>query len=96
MNGQEHKLKNLIKCPVCRTNYDYAQAVVLRKENSNTIFHITCGKCETAVLSFVSDGTHGIVSINLATDLNKQESKKLFDSNVIQVDNILDVYEKIG
>ncbi len=95
MEEQEYKLRNLIKCPICKANYDRSQAVVLKEENSRTIFHITCGKCGTSVLSFVSNGAQGIISMNLATDLNKQESKALFNGNSIQIDNILEVYEKL-
>ncbi len=95
MEEQEYKLEDSIKCPICKADYNRSQAVVLKEDNSQTILHITCGKCGTAVLSFISNGAQGVVSMNLATDLNKQESRVLFNGNSIQFDNVLEVYEKL-
>ncbi len=93
MEGQEHGLKHLTKCPLCKAKYSHSQASVLEENDARTVFHLTCGKCNSAVLAFVSDSQQGIVSLGVATDLTSQEAKKILGSKPINSEQVLEVYE---
>lgn len=93
MKGQEHGLKHLTRCPLCKAKYNHSQASVLEEGEARTVFHLTCGKCNSAVLAFVSDGQQGIVSLGVATDLSSQEAKMVLKSKPISPDHVLKVYE---
>ena len=96
MKEQEHGLKHLTKCPLCKTKYSHSQASVLEENDARTVFHLTCSKCNSAVLAFVSDSQQGIVSLGVATDLTGQEASKILKSKSINSEHVLEVYEHLN
>lgn len=96
MEGQEHGLKHLTKCPLCKAKYSHSQASVLEESDVRTVFHLTCSKCNSAVLAFVSDSQQGIVSLGVATDLTRQEAKEILGSKPIDSEQVLRVYENLN
>ena len=96
MKAQEYNLKHLIKCPLCNTKYGHSQASVLEDSEARTVFHLTCKKCNSAVLAFVSDSQQGIVSLGVVTDLTSWEAKKIFKSKSIDSEQVLKVYEYLN
>lgn len=93
MKGQERGLKHLTKCPLCKAKYSHSQASVLEENETRTVFHLTCSKCNSAVLAFVSNSQQGIISLGVATDLNSQEAKKMIKENPVSPEQVLKVYE---
>lgn len=96
MKGQEHNLKHLTKCPLCKAKYSLSQTSVLEEGDARTVFHLTCSHCNSAVLAFVSDSQQGIVSLGVATDLTSQEAKRIFKSKPIGSEQVLKVYEQLN
>jgi hypothetical protein len=96
MKEQEHDLKHLTKCPLCKAKYSHSQASVLEENEARTVFHLTCSKCNSAVIAFVSDSQQGIVSLGVATDLTGQEAGKFLKSNTIEPEEVLNVYEYLN
>lgn len=96
MRGQEHGLKQLTKCPLCRAKYSHSQASVLEESDTRTVFHLTCSKCNSAVLAFVSDSQQGIVSLGVATDLTSEEAKKVLRSRPVDSEQVLKVYKYLN
>jgi len=83
----------LIKCPICGTKCHLSEALILVEEKSKSVLHLTCGKCGTSALIFISAGKFGIASLKVITDLNRQEAKKLFQSEAISVDQVIEVHQ---
>lgn len=96
MEGQEHGLKHLTKCPLCKAKYSHSQASVLEESDARTVFHLTCSKCNSAVLAFVTDSQQGIVSLGVATDLTSGEARKILGSSPIGPEQVLKVYEHLN
>jgi len=96
MKEQEQNLNHLVRCPVCKTKYSQAQSLILEEKSTRTVFHLTCSRCKTAMLALVSSNQRGVVSLSVATDLNSQEAKSILKDDLVQSENILEVYEKLN
>ncbi|MFA6183699.1 MAG: hypothetical protein WC682_01190 [Parcubacteria group bacterium] len=96
MREQENNLKNLTKCPLCKAKYDNSQTFVLEEGASRTIFHLTCSKCQSAILAFITEGKQGVVSLGVATDLSMEEARSMFKKNPINKEEVLKVYKYLN
>lgn len=96
MREQENNLKSLTKCPLCKAKYNHSQTVVLEESNNRTVFHLTCGKCESAVLAFITEGKQGVVSLGLATDLSALEAQAILKKSPIDKEEVLEVYKYLN
>ncbi len=96
MREQEYNLKNLTKCPLCKTKYDNSQTFVLEEGVSRTIFHLTCSKCQSALLAFITEGKKGVVSLGMATDLSVEEARQMFKKSPISKEEVLTVYKYLN
>lgn len=81
------------KCPVCNERYDRSRVFALNRQERNSDFHLTCGKCKTAVLLRVVSEQFGMMSIGAVTDLNRIEAQSLLNERAISSDEVLDAYE---
>jgi hypothetical protein len=69
--------------------------MLIEEQEQKTIFHATCLRCQTATMVIVSGNQTGIVSIGIATDLDREEVKSKFFGNNINADEVIDVHELI-
>ena len=83
----------LVRCPVCGVKYRLSETLVLAEEKTKSVLHLTCKKCGTAALIFVSTGKFGIASFRIITDLNRQEARKLFRGEAISTDQVIEVHQ---
>lgn len=95
MKEQSNTLRHLVKCVVCGEKYHHNKTVVLEEGEVNTTFHLTCNKCNTSVLIFVSNNQQSVVSLGVATDMDNEEVLELFRSGVVSSDDVLSVYEHL-
>ncbi|MFC1645413.1 hypothetical protein ACFL08_05295 [Patescibacteria group bacterium] len=98
MKEKANNLKHLTKCSLCGGVYHHDRTVVLDESDSNTTIHVTCQKCNTSALVFISNNQQNIVSLGIATDMKGDEAVNLFNKCFISDDDVLDVYRdlKIG
>ena len=94
-NQNHNSLNHLTECPLCGTKYNRSDIVVLREGKARAVFHLTCSKCGTAMLAFVSNTPQGIVNLGMATDLNAREALMSFEKKAVDSDNILNVYSNL-
>ncbi|PIP27170.1 MAG: hypothetical protein COX30_03345 [Candidatus Moranbacteria bacterium CG23_combo_of_CG06-09_8_20_14_all_39_10] len=86
----------LAKCAVCEGSLDLANVIVLEEKEQKTTVHVTCPQCNSAAIVFLSNNQTGMVSVGIATDLDGAEVKKLFGSEVISADEIIDLHEFVS
>lgn len=96
MREQEYNLKNLTKCPLCKAKYDNSQTFVLEEGVNRTIFHLTCSKCQSALLAFITEGKKGVVSLGMATDLSVREAREMFKKSPISKEEVLGIYKYLN
>ncbi len=89
-NRSENVLEN---CFFCNAHYSQDDFLTLENQDQKTTFHITCPKCNTSALIFSSITGVGIVNLGVATDLDRQEVKRMFRDNTIDADDVLEIHE---
>ncbi|MFA5777087.1 MAG: hypothetical protein WC906_01455 [Parcubacteria group bacterium] len=93
MKPSINNLDNLAKCPICEKKYGQTKVLVLEEEMNRTTLHVTCESCKISSIVFISSGKMGIVSLGMLTDLTREEAKKLFKSEEVSADNVIEVHE---
>jgi len=93
MTGLIKGANQLIKCPICGVKCRLSETLVLAEEKAKSVLHLTCGQCETSTLVFISIGKFGIASLKMITDLNRQEAKKLFQSEAVSIDQVIEMHQ---
>lgn len=96
MREQEYSLKNLTKCPLCKAKYENSKTVVLEETNNRTVFHLTCNKCQSALLAFITEGKQGVISVGMVTDLTVGEARETFKRNPINKEEVLKMYKYLN
>lgn len=93
MKPNLENLKALIHCPVCSKEYRPARMLLLDEADRRSTLHLTCESCHASSLVFVSLSPIGAVSMGLLTDLEQSEAKRLFTSEPISSDEVLQVHQ---
>jgi hypothetical protein len=85
----------LSKCTFCGADYEADDLTVLEEMEQKTTLHVTCGQCLTAAIFFLSNNQSGIVSLGMATDLDKEEVRQKFSRTVVSADEVIDVHQMV-
>lgn len=96
MREADNNLKNLTKCPLCGTKYNHSQTVVLQENSNGTVFHLTCSKCGSAVLAFITENKQGVISLGLSTDLDAREANFFLKNMPVDKDEVLEIYKYLN
>lgn len=86
----------MVRCSVCESDLDPEKTVILEEKEQRTTAHITCPKCNSATMVFLSNNQAGILSIGVATDLDSSEAKRAFGRQPISADEIIDLHSMIA
>ena len=93
MKSLAENASQFIKCPICGVKYRFSEALVLAEEEMKSVLHLTCGRCGTSTLIFISAGKFGIASLRVITDLSAPEAEKLFQSEIVSTDQVIEVHQ---
>lgn len=85
-------LKLISFCPLCETHYNPTEAQIVGESENSHMLHITCKKCQNAILACVLVSQGGVHSIGLVTDLNFEDVLKFRSAPDISVDDVLDMH----
>lgn len=86
-------LSFLGNCPVCSAQYVKSRTSVVDKLKEAITLHIDCTQCKSSILVSVHAGLKGLVTtIGMPTDLVKSDLKRLKQSSLITVDDVLDMH----
>jgi len=96
MRKNNNNLDFLSKCYFCGNTLSQNAVTILENKDKNNTFHITCGSCLTSSIVFFSVNQTGIVSVGVATDLNKDEVREKFLREAVSVDEVIDAHQFIS
>lgn len=85
----------LSRCFFCGSEIGQDDLRILEESERKSVLHISCSKCLTSSISILSSNQAGIVSLGMATDLDKEEVEGKFSKNTISADEVIDVHEFI-
>lgn len=85
-----------VRCPACENSLGFANLILLDKNENRTAMHVTCKKCESAAMVFLTSNQTGVTGIGIATDLDSSEVKMKINNEAINADEIIDLYQFIS
>lgn len=90
----EHKQPNVTpqKCPVCNAPQESLSATFLRQEQEPSLVHVTCEKCENAIIVFVMYNDVGTMTFGVLADVYADEARTMFEQSSVSYDDVLDVH----
>ena len=95
MGKNNNNLDFLAKCYFCGSPLSQNDLTILENKEKNNTFHITCGKCLSSSVVFFSVNQNGIVSVGVATDLDKSEVQGKFRREAVSADEVIDAHQFI-
>jgi len=94
--GKNNGANILAKCTICRNVFERSEFTVLEDQARKTTLHVTCRKCNTAALIFLSAAQDGAVGLGIVTDLNREEAIKMFGREAVSADEIIDMHQLVS
>ena len=67
--------------------------VVVDEDDKRTTLHMTCESCGASSMIFVSLGQFGAISLGVLTDLEQSEAKRIYQSEAISTDQVIEVHQ---
>lgn len=86
-------LKLVSYCPLCETRYNPMQARLVDEDGDTHLLHVTCKKCENAILALVLVNEDGASSVGLITDLVYEDVLKFQNNREISIDDVLEMHQ---
>jgi ssDNA-binding Zn-finger/Zn-ribbon topoisomerase 1 len=83
----------LAKCSVCDNSLEAEGIVVIEEKEQKTTLHVTCPKCHSASIIFLSNNQSGIMSVGMATDLDALEVREKIGQEAISADELIDLHQ---
>lgn len=85
----------LSRCSFCGGVLEQNDLTTLEEREYKTVFHIFCSHCQASLISVLFSNQGGIVSLGIATDLDKDEVRNKFSKKTISADEVIDAHEFI-
>ena len=83
----------LAKCSVCDSSLEAERIIVIEEKEQKTTLHVTCSKCQSASIVFLSNNQNGIMSVGMATDLDALEVREKIGQEAISTDELIDLHQ---
>lgn len=94
--GRGSDIDFLSKCAYCGSEFKADNLTVLEEEEQKTILHVICDKCRTAGIFFISNNQSGVLSLGMATDLDKEEVRQKFLQRAVSADEVIDAHRFVS
>lgn len=89
----QEALKFIGKCPLCSVAYDVTTAKLFAKREGANLVHLTCVKCKSAFIAIIMTFGQGMSTVGMVTDLNFEDAKRMYGSQSLTVDEIIEGYQ---
>ncbi|MFA6383395.1 MAG: hypothetical protein WCX17_03155 [Parcubacteria group bacterium] len=96
MQNKNNNLDFLSKCSFCGGGFSVENLVLLEEQEQKTILHVTCSKCNTSAIFFLSNNQAGILSLGIMTDLDKDEVIQKFARGAVSADEVINAHQFIS
>jgi hypothetical protein len=91
-----NSLDFLSKCSFCGGDFNVENLVLLEEKEQKTTLHVTCSRCNTSAIFFLSNNQSGILSLGIMTDLDKDEVMQKFAKGAVSADEVIDAHQLIS
>ena len=83
------------KCPICGAKRNSLSYMPLGFDGEKTVIHISCMKCASAAMIFVSQNEGGIMTVGVLTDTTPAEARSFFNSNVVSDNDVIAMHNHL-
>ncbi|MBU1130539.1 hypothetical protein KJ840_00175 [Patescibacteria group bacterium] len=94
-NKGQFSLKLIQKCPVCNHDYLEGKIQILEEADVSFLAYLTCGHCHSSIIVRVMTLPHGMVGNAILTDLSSDEVGKFSEAEVLNSNEVLQVYQEL-
>ena len=91
-----NNIELLLSCPICEKKYERGSIRLVLEKKDFSLLHIRCNFCgnsSLAVYSKQTQGSGGIITMGIMTDLDYEEACQFSSKRPIAVDELLDFYK---
>ncbi|MFH1711921.1 MAG: hypothetical protein ABH846_01650 [Patescibacteria group bacterium] len=85
----------LAQCPSCQTRYKQDDARLVQRKGLESIFHVSCWSCRSALMISVKKRPGGIICAGIITDCEFDDAKKFSGAERITVDDVIRVHKAL-
>lgn len=89
-------LKFIGHCPLCGARYAPDKAQAFLKQDTLNLIHFTCAQCQSGFIAMVIVMGQGLSSVGMVTDLTCADVKRLFKTQAITIDEVIEGHELIN
>lgn len=87
---------SLTQCSFCGREITQDRMVLLDERDQRTVLHVTCKKCNTATLVFISSNNTGSVSMGMVTDMDHIEAASKFRESSVSTDEVIEIHKLVS
>lgn len=88
-------LKIISRCPICSETYHTEEARRFAKNETASLVHITCHRCQSSFVAMIIMLGQGLSSVGMVTDLNYKDVERLHRAEPITVDEMIEGYQQM-
>ncbi len=88
-------LQFINKCPICSGVYKAANAELCAKNESASLVHITCERCESYFMAMILQMGQGLSSVGMITDLSFVDTTRLYQAAPLTVNDMIVGYQQM-
>jgi len=88
-NGE---VKLVSACPLCRRQYNLADAYIVDEQKGAYLLHTECKNCGSSIVATLVAGRHAVSSMGLVTDLTGEDVAKFKDTEPVSCDDVIDCH----
>ncbi len=86
-------LQFINKCPICSGIYKASNAELCAKNDSASLVHITCDRCQSYFMAMILQMGQGLSSVGMITDLSFADTKRLYQASPLTVNEMIAGYQ---
>lgn len=90
------KKEAIIYCPLCNKEYRPTNMRIVENAGDTVLIHSHCPTCAGAILSLLYKDFMGITLVGLVTDMNYDDAVRIKNGNLVDEDDVLNIYNKIN
>ena len=91
----DNSLKLVKNCPVCNSKYTEKSVAIAAEIESGYLMYFSCQKCSSSLLAQIVEMPFGLIGSAMLTDLELNEVLKFKNAEKVNVDDVLEVYQKL-
>jgi|GEM_PF-2799864 len=90
----ENKQRQVVpqKCPVCNAKQKELSMTPIGQSEDRMIMHVTCTKCDNALMVFVTQNDIGTMTFGVMVDVYSAEAQAIFDQKPVNDDDVISVH----